>query len=58
VSVRLAMIAEPTTPSKRSWVMGALVKPEASIVVSIVWARLADRSSVNNGVSLRVYSLT
>jgi hypothetical protein len=39
--------------------MGALVKPEASIVGSIVWANLADRLLVSNGVLLvTVYSLT
>jgi hypothetical protein len=36
--------------------MGALVKPEASIVVLLVFARLANRSFVDYGVLLAVYN--
>ena len=32
MSVRLATMAEPTMPSTRSWLIGAFVKPEASIL--------------------------
>jgi hypothetical protein len=34
VSVKLATMAEPTMLSKRSWVIGALVKPEASMLAA------------------------
>ena len=42
MSVKLAIIAEPTIPSNKSWVIGAFVKPEASMLAILGLQRLAS----------------